>query len=848
MRRLSTLKKSNKKIFLLILVAILGLIPFYQASAQSSIINNIGSAVIFATVGWAFAIIRWILAAVLEFLGSSIDTVLSIPVGQSPVVANVWELVRDFCNMFFIVILIVMAFSTIFSVSRYDFRTLIAKFLIAALLINFSLVIGNLIIDWTQSLSNVFTEAIGSIGNRLGQIYILGNRFAPPTGNITGTQALELSTWQLIIAAFGDIILLFIACISMLALFTAVIVRVPILWALLIFSPVAWITYILPSTSHINKQWWKYFIGWNVFLPTYLFFVYIGLYIADPARRTQLLGTAPNAPTALGFGLEDMFFYILIALILIWGAKFAMSSAMGTGAGAVASWGWAKGWATSRYVGSRVPLPVPTGRQFWKRDSWTMADSRAISGAAEQRMAQFKKEGIFGIGGTERAAGAQSGMAQAFGVRGASQQQIQTNISLSEDKMRKARTSQAELEKILSTGTTEQKIAAANIIKGQYRALRGDEVKGLYEEYKRISPAEAAKWIRSQKDSIEILGKTDLDELEATADPQMKQFIARIKAKRDLIPDVDEWENKLKFFTAANGGNDATMASFVGESKEFLERLHVDNAVKLLESDALKGNKESTKKLATIIAKKGIETKKLLELTAKDGTFESLSEIERFLDVAKEGNLDGALEAKLKAGVLRDLINKEVLAADPKDTAKIEELITKVSEQEYDKMTPRTIAAQPLRTNDDPNKRMGLAIERQKRALQRSLEKSKPNRFEDFYRSDEYTSNIPVKNIVDPMMKDIISRAVKRDLVDPLEASAQQVIDLAPQIKSAKDGNDKSLASRLIATAEISLSRAKKINNRIELSKNADDATKDLADKKVVEAEIQLNGAKNYKK
>jgi len=158
------------------------------------LLNSISDAVVFLAVGWVFALIRGILAGFLQFFGSSVDQIIAIPVADSPVVQNVWNLVRNFTNMFFIVALIIMAFSTIFSISRFDFRTLIVRFLIAVLLINFSLVIGNILIGWTQSLSNVFTGAIGGIGDKLGNAFRFGSRFATALPAGSPTQGIDLTT------------------------------------------------------------------------------------------------------------------------------------------------------------------------------------------------------------------------------------------------------------------------------------------------------------------------------------------------------------------------------------------------------------------------------------------------------------------------------------------------------------------------------------------------------------------------------------------------------------------------------------------------------------------------------
>ena len=58
-------------------------------------------------------------------------------INAAPVVAG-WVIVRDICNMFFILILLVIAFATILRVEGYDIKKMIPKLIIMAVLINFS--------------------------------------------------------------------------------------------------------------------------------------------------------------------------------------------------------------------------------------------------------------------------------------------------------------------------------------------------------------------------------------------------------------------------------------------------------------------------------------------------------------------------------------------------------------------------------------------------------------------------------------------------------------------------------------------------------------------------------------
>jgi len=79
-----------------------------------------------------------------------------------------WAIVRDLCNMFFIVILLVIAFATILRVEGYDIKKMVPKLIIMAILINFSKTICGLIIDAADLIMNAFVSAFtGSMSGNL---------------------------------------------------------------------------------------------------------------------------------------------------------------------------------------------------------------------------------------------------------------------------------------------------------------------------------------------------------------------------------------------------------------------------------------------------------------------------------------------------------------------------------------------------------------------------------------------------------------------------------------------------------------------------------------------------------
>ena len=74
-----------------------------------------------------------------------------------------WEALRDLSNMFFILILLVIALATILKIQSYGYRQLLKKLLIVAVLINFSKTIVGIAIDFSQVIMLTFVSVIKNI-------------------------------------------------------------------------------------------------------------------------------------------------------------------------------------------------------------------------------------------------------------------------------------------------------------------------------------------------------------------------------------------------------------------------------------------------------------------------------------------------------------------------------------------------------------------------------------------------------------------------------------------------------------------------------------------------------------
>ena len=306
-------------------------------------INSIFIGVLGKILAWTVGVFSWII----QMQGFQ----------NVEVVKTSWMTVRDFVNMFFILILIVVAFGTIFSLDKYSINTpgLLSRIIVAALLINFSLAIGGIIIDGSQVFTNVFLKAMGddfagnlASGIGINKIFGTGSFDALVASNASPDRFIS----GLLINSFFTLIIVAILTLSMLSAMIFSVVRIPMLWALLIVSPVAWVMGIFPGTKHISTKWWNLFIGWTLFLPVYLFMLVIGTAILKNKTQIDPLFNSFQGQSGLislgSFIFQDVFFYILAIMILVGGLGAALKMSMFAGTGATGAFQSGKNWVERR--------------------------------------------------------------------------------------------------------------------------------------------------------------------------------------------------------------------------------------------------------------------------------------------------------------------------------------------------------------------------------------------------------------------------------------------------------------------------------------------------------------------
>ena len=208
-----------------------------------------------------------------------------------------WELVRNVSNIFFIVALIAIGLATLFRLQSYQFRHLLVQLIIAALLVNFSLVIGQAVLGIADTVQNQFLPSGGEgIRNISRHLMVENTRSIYDNFTAFSSRGYFADSIQplffLALAAGSFMVFLAIAAF--------LVIRIVMLWILLMVSPIAYVAGILPATEHYRKEWWTTFLKYAFFTPIMAFFLNVAAYIATTYSQTPVLQKVLSDPQIIG--------------------------------------------------------------------------------------------------------------------------------------------------------------------------------------------------------------------------------------------------------------------------------------------------------------------------------------------------------------------------------------------------------------------------------------------------------------------------------------------------------------------------------------------------------------------
>lgn len=337
--------------------------------------NNSGGAITAILI----SIINTVLVAVLTVVVGGVEIIYSLLVGPiiramlggtpefiaaniPPFVEYGWIYVRDVMNLLFILVLIFAGVATMLHIGEYGLKKTITRVIIVALAVNFSLLAGQIVLNFAQIMMNTFINPT--------DVDLIRQNIDFSRINVWDFQAGD--------ALQGTAMLLFhiiyeigvVAVLGAIAVF--LLIRLTAVWLLLILAPAAYILYLFEPTEEYLSQWWHKFIAYAFFAPIMAFFLAIISKLAQSGYfgNGQVEGAASisNGVTAAMQGA--------MLIVMLWGTLY-FASKMGIAGADTVVHGATSAWKSGFGIGgwSAGKLGGLTARKW---NEWT-------SGLMEQR-------------------------------------------------------------------------------------------------------------------------------------------------------------------------------------------------------------------------------------------------------------------------------------------------------------------------------------------------------------------------------------------------------------------------------------------------------------------------------
>jgi hypothetical protein len=248
---------------LLILVAVF----LFGHIAWAGIGEVLGN-VVGGVISWFIQAVSFILVLLVNVL---MDVASYSDFIHAPAVTKGWVVVRDVCNMFFVLILLVIAFATILGKEDYNAKKTLPKLIMAAVLINFSKMFCGLMIDVANVMMLTFINAFKEIGS--GNIIdMLGISSVVSIASSTG----DITFSQIVVSYIFGLIYVIIATVVVASMLAMLVMRVVMIWIYVVLSPAAFFLQAIPGKgASYAQKWWTEWTSNLIVGPVIAFFLWL---------------------------------------------------------------------------------------------------------------------------------------------------------------------------------------------------------------------------------------------------------------------------------------------------------------------------------------------------------------------------------------------------------------------------------------------------------------------------------------------------------------------------------------------------------------------------------------------
>jgi len=285
-------------------------------------IGNIAS----GAIAWVVFYIEYFMATIAGVLIALIVYFVGVLLTLNTQIVNDFTVQTGFgvtlsiANLAFILGIIIIAISTILRSSSYGMKQILWKLIVAAILVNFSLVICAPIIGFADELTSYFLTSVPGGGSGVnGFAQALAGAFTPQKaflgltsdGNNLGTtvngktiQGNSGSTFANMLTPLISVVFVagfLVIIVVVLAIFMVqLLMRYIWLSLLLILMPLAWLGWVFPAFSGSWHKWWHHFIRWTFFAPLVTFFIWLAIVTSSQLGQLPALTGAAGNPVISG--------------------------------------------------------------------------------------------------------------------------------------------------------------------------------------------------------------------------------------------------------------------------------------------------------------------------------------------------------------------------------------------------------------------------------------------------------------------------------------------------------------------------------------------------------------------
>lgn len=334
--------------FLLVGTFILLLFP--PATAHANPIADAFQWVMFKVPGFFLYVISVIISFFVGLLFSvggylvSLAVKLNLGVMTDRALQTGFPVTLQVVNLGFVLVIIVIAFATILRYEQYGMKKMLGKLIIAALLVNFSLTIAGVLLDFANILTTFFIDRATN-NNVLAFADELSGAFGiqrllkanPVDADVFTSSITSFKGLVLAIASLGfTILFMLLGTITMIGIAVMLLIRYVTILILLILMPFAWLGYAMPGLGGWWSKWWNAFLKNALFMPVTIFFLWLAVSVVRGLSVTNsILQGQLNWDVDLITGSLQEFgtmFAVLGLMVggLIAGQKLGIAGARGT--------------------------------------------------------------------------------------------------------------------------------------------------------------------------------------------------------------------------------------------------------------------------------------------------------------------------------------------------------------------------------------------------------------------------------------------------------------------------------------------------------------------------------------